>query len=66
MISLNHKAFKCFSDQTVFMAASFFLLSLGYLIILLQYAAPMPGLFDNLGDLIRTGSLLLLLVAFRQ
>jgi hypothetical protein len=50
----------------LFMATSFFLLSLGYLIILLQYAAPMPGLFDNLGDLIRIGGLLLLLVAFRQ
>lgn len=50
----------------LFMAISFFLLSFGYLIILLQYAVPIPGLFDNLGDLIRMGGLLLLLIAFRQ
>jgi hypothetical protein len=50
----------------LFMLVSFLLLSFGYLVILMQYIVPMPGLFDNLGDLMRIGGLLLLLVAFRQ
>lgn len=50
----------------LFMAASFLLLSFGYLIIVMQYTIPMSGLFDNLGDVMRMGGLLLLLVAFGQ
>jgi hypothetical protein len=50
----------------LFMALSFFLLSLGYMTILLKYASPIPGLFDNTGDLIRIAGLFLLLIAFRQ
>jgi hypothetical protein len=54
------------SKQTRFsflMAASFLLLSFGYLIIVLQYSVTSATLFDNLGDIVRMVGLITLLVA---
>ena len=54
------------SRFSLLMATSFLLLSFGYLIIVLQYSVQVPILFDNLGDVMRIGGLLLFLLAFRQ
>ncbi|MBV9228614.1 MAG: hypothetical protein JOZ18_04805 [Chloroflexi bacterium] len=54
------------SRFSLLMATSFLLLSFGYLIIVLQYSVQEPVLFDNLGDVIRIGGLLLFLFAFRE
>ena len=54
------------SRFSLLMATSFLLLSFGYLIIVLQYSVQVPVLFDNLGDVIRIGGLLLFLFAFRE
>jgi hypothetical protein len=54
------------SKQTRFsflMGAAFLLLSVGYLIIMLQYSVTSSTLFDNLGDIVRMVGLITLLIA---
>jgi hypothetical protein len=54
------------SKQTRFsllMATAFFLLSFGYLIIILQYVVTLSVAFDNLGDIVRMVGLIALLAA---
>jgi len=54
------------SKQTRFsllMAAAFFMLSFGYLIIMLQYVVTTSQAFDNLGDVIRMVGLIALFAA---
>jgi len=48
---------------SVLMGIAFLLLSAGYIVLLQKYFVPLPSLVDNLGDLIRMGGLLTLLLA---
>jgi hypothetical protein len=48
---------------SLLMSVAFLFLSFGYLIILFQYFSPQPQQLDNIGDLMRIGGFIALLIA---